>query len=158
VTVVVNAAGKFLDLSGRWVAEFPDARVFGTLGSARYAAREAARREQAPTFVVVGYGLSTQRTATSYQNGLDQSHATARRIPAPVSGRATWKWTASNEAYLTAKGESARAPRARVYSCMARPRGSRFIWMVTVRGQAVAVCVDPSTAQRLGREFAEAGR
>lgn len=69
--------------------------------------------------------------------------------------KATWKWTQSNEAYLTAKGESSLAPRARVYACYAAPRGSRFHWTVTVDGTPLAVCADPRTAMKLGREASE---
>jgi hypothetical protein len=65
--------------------------------------------------------------------------------------RATWKWTASNEAYLTARGESSQSPRARVYACMASPKGSLFLWTLTVESHPVAVCTDPDTAMKLAR-------
>ncbi len=69
-----------------------------------------------------------------------------------TTNKATWKWTRNNEAYLTAKGESSLAPRARVYSCNAAPRTSRFRWTVTLRGMPLAVCADPGTAMKLARE------
>lgn len=60
----------------------------------------------------------------------------------------TWKWTRSNEAYLG----SAANPDARVYTCAAAPRGSRYRWTTTTHGSALAVSVDTATAQRLARE------
>ena len=67
----------------------------------------------------------------------------------------TWKWGAGDVAYLTAKGESSACPRARVYSCAASPRGSRFRWTVTVNGTSIAVCRDTVTAMRIGRAFSD---
>jgi hypothetical protein len=69
-----------------------------------------------------------------------------------AAAKSTWKWTASNEAYLTAKGENSLAPRARVYACMAAPRGSRFHWTLTIKGTPFAVCDDPRTAMKIARE------
>ena len=71
--------------------------------------------------------------------------------------KATWKWTRSNEAYLTAKGESSLAPRSRVYACNARPKASKFVWTTTVEGRPVAVSTDTATAMKLGREFFDSG-
>jgi len=86
-TVVLNAVGQFLSCDGLWVNEYPEARTFESIGSACHAAREKARRTQAPTWVYCNYGLSTERVFRSYQNDIDKKHATARPIPAQKAAR-----------------------------------------------------------------------
>lgn len=77
--VVCDAYARVLTQSGAFASEFPEAKIFGSAGNAKAAARKAAKVINDETCAIEDYGLESQRVVARFNgNGhqIGEAHYT----------------------------------------------------------------------------------